>query len=71
MKIVKTLENTSLLLKRVTKTIQNEAKEQKGGFLNMLVGTLVASLLGNMIAGKGINIAGDGYRSKRFVNKNF
>ena len=42
----------------VTKTIKNETKEQKGGFLNMLLGTLGASLLGNILAGKGIVRAG-------------
>ena len=45
-KIVKSLEDSGLLLKGVTKTVQNEVKEQKGGFLSMLLGTLVASLLG-------------------------
>ena len=47
MKIVQALENSNILLKRVTKTIKNETKEQKGGFLTMLLGTLGASLLGN------------------------
>ena len=56
--IVKSLENSSLLLKEVSETIQNESKEQKGGFLNMLLGTLGASLLGNVLARKGINRAG-------------
>ena len=52
-KIVKSLEDSGLLLKGVSETIQNEAKEQKGGFLSMLLGTLGASLLGNILAGKG------------------
>ena len=52
MKIDKFLEDPCLLLKGVSKTIQNEAKEQKGEFLSMLVGTLGANLLGNMLAGK-------------------
>ena len=52
-KIVKSLEDSGLLLKRVTETVQNEVKEQKGGFLSMLLGTLGASLLGNILAGKG------------------
>ena len=52
-KIVKSLEDSGLLLKGVTKTVQNEVKEQKGGFLSMLLGTLGASLLGNILAGKG------------------
>ena len=51
--IVKSLEDSGLLLKRVRKTIQNEAKEQKGGFLSTLLGTLGASLLENILAGKG------------------
>ena len=56
-KIVKSLEDSGLLLKGVTETVQNEVKEQKGGFLSMLLGTLGASLLGNLLAGKGINRA--------------
>ena len=51
-KIVKSLENSGLLLKRVGETIQNKAKEQKVGFLSMLLATLGASLLGNILAGK-------------------
>ena len=42
----------------VTETVQNEVKEQKGGFLSMLLGTLGASLLGNLLTGKGVNTAG-------------
>ena len=52
MKIVQALEDSNILLKGVTKTIEDETKEQKGGFLNMLLGTLGASLLGNLLAGK-------------------
>ena len=52
-KIVKSLEDSRLLLKGVTESVQNEAKEQKGGFLSMLLGTLNASLLGNLLTGKG------------------
>ena len=52
-KIVKSLVDSDLLLKGVSKTVQSEAKEQKGGFLNMLLGTLGASLLGNILAGQG------------------
>ena len=59
-RIVKSLEDSGLLLKGVSKTIQNEAKEQKGGFLSMLLGTLGASLLGNLLTGKGIYRAGKG-----------
>ena len=53
-KIVKSLEDSGLLLKGVNETVQNEVKEQKGGFLSMLLGTLGASLLGNLLTGKGI-----------------
>ena len=52
-KIVKSLEDSGLLLKGVTETVQNEVKEQKGGFLSTLLGTLGASLLGNLLTGKG------------------
>ena len=54
MKIVQALEDSSILLKGVTKTIKNETKEQKGGFLIMLLGTLGTNLLGNLLARKGI-----------------
>ena len=54
MKIVQALEDSNILLKGITKTIKNETKEQKGGFLSMLLGTLGASLLGNILAGKEI-----------------
>ena len=61
MKIVEALENSGILLKGVSKTIENETKEQRGGFLSMLLGTLGASLLGNLLTGgKGIMRAGDG-----------
>ena len=61
MKIIESLENSGILLKGVTKTIENETKEQKGGILNMLLGTLGASLLGNLLSGgKGIVRTGDG-----------
>ena len=59
-KIVKSLEDSGLLLKAVTETVQNEVKEQKRGFLSMLLGTLGASLLGNLLTGKGIYRAGKG-----------
>ena len=58
MKIVQALEDSNILLKGVTKTIKNETKEQKGGFLSMLLSTLGASLLGDLLAGKGIERAG-------------
>ena len=60
LKIVKSLENSGLLLERVSETIKNKAKEKKGGFLSMLLGTLVESLLGNILAGKGVIRAGEG-----------
>ena len=60
-KIVKSLEDSGFLLKGVGETIQNRAKERKGGFPSMLLGTLGASLLGNILAGKEINIAGEGF----------
>ena len=71
MKIIKALENSGILLKKVSKTIKNETKEQRGGFLSMLLGTLRASLLGNLLTGgkgsvasrakgKGIMRAGEG-----------
>ena len=58
--MVKSLEDSGLLLEGVIETVQNEAKEQKGGFLSMLLGILGASLLGNILSGKGINRAGEG-----------
>ena len=58
MKIVQALEDSNILLKEVTKTIKNETKEQKGGFLSMSLGTLGTSLLVYMLAGKGVVRAG-------------
>ena len=60
MKIVKFLEESGLLIKGVHEEIKNEAKEQKGGFLGMLVGTLGSSLLGNLLTGKSTIRAGEG-----------
>ena len=60
LKIVKSIEVSGLLLEGVSETIKNEAKEQKEGFLSIVLGTLGASLLGNMLAGKGIMRAGEG-----------
>ena len=54
LKIVKSLEVSGLLIKGVTQAVQNEVKEQKGGSFSMLLGTLAASLLGNLLTGKGI-----------------
>ena len=59
-KIIKSLEDSGLLLKGVTETVQSEVKEPKGGFLSMLLCTLGASLLGNILTGKGIYRAGKG-----------
>ena len=52
MKTVQVLEDSSILLKGITKSIKNETKEQKGGFLSMFFGTLGESLLGNILSGK-------------------
>ena len=80
LKIVKSLENSGLLLKGVSEAIQHEAKEQRGGFLSMLLGTLGASLLGDILSkglsGKDVLRAGEGtvsagYGSKRPSLKNF
>ena len=62
-KIVEALEDYNILLEGVTKTIKNEAKEKKRRILRMLLGTLGASLLENIFAGKGIVRAGSGRRS--------
>ena len=66
-KIVQAFEDFGLLLKGVTETVQNNVKEQKGGFLIMLLGTLDASLLGNLLTGKGINTAGEGIVRSLYV----
>ena len=74
LKIVKSLEDSNVLLKEVSETIQHEAREQRAGFLSMLLGTLGASLLGDILSkclsGKGVIRAGEGtiragYGSKR------
>ena len=67
MKIIQALGNSNILLKRVTKTIKNETKEQKGGFLSMLLGTLGAILLGNLLTGKGIVRAGTGNKKGKGI----
>ena len=80
LKIVKSLENSGVLLKGISETIQHEAKEQRGGFLSMLLGTLGASLLGDVLSkglsGSGVIRAGEGtiragYGSKRASLKRF
>ena len=65
MKIVQALEDSNILLKGVTKTIKDETKEQKGGFLSMLLDILGASLLENVLTGKGIVRAGYGNHLKK------
>ena len=65
----KILLDSGLLLKGVSKTIQNEAKEQKGGFLSMLLGTPGASLLGNILTGQGINRAREKVIRAAYGNK--
>ena len=64
-KIIKSVEDSGFLLKGITETVQNEVKEQKGGFVSMLLGTLGANLLGNILAGKGINKKGKGINRAR------
>ena len=72
MKIVQAFEDSNILLKGVIKAIKNETKEQKERFLSMLLGTLGASLLGNMLAGKGIVRAGSGNKKgKRIVRAGY
>ena len=74
LEIVKYLEKSGLLKKGINKKIKDEAKEQRGGFLSMLLGTLGASVLGDMLfgkKGKGVTRAGVGYRSKRSPLKIF
>ena len=67
MKIVQALEDSNILPKGVTKTIKNGTKEQKGIFLSRLLGTLGASLLGNLLAGKGIVRVGSGNKKGKEI----
>ena len=67
MKIVQALENSNILLKGVTKTIESETKEQKGGFLSMFLGTVSASLLGNLLTEKGVVRAGSGNNKEKGI----
>ena len=64
-KIAQALEVSNILLKGITKTIKNKTKEQKGGFLSMLLGTLGANLLENLLSGKGIVRASSGNKNKK------
>ena len=67
-KIVKSLEDSDLLLKGVSETIQNEVKKQKGWFLSLLLGTLGRGLFGNILAGKGMDRAGEGFIRAGYVS---
>ena len=66
-KIVESLEDSGLLPEGVSETIWNEAKEQKRGFLSMLLGTLGASFLENILTGKGIVRAGYGNKKGKGI----
>ena len=67
MKIIQALEDSNILLKGANKTIENETKKQKGGFFSMLLGTLGASLLGNLLAAKGIVRASSGNKKGKGI----
>ena len=67
MKIVQALQDSNIILNGVTKTVENETKEQKGGFLSTLLGTLGASLLGNLLSAKGIVRAGSGNEKEKGI----
>ena len=69
MKTVQALEDSNIPLKEVTKTVKNETKEQKGGFSSMLLSTIGASLLGNLLAGKGIVKAGSGNKKEKGIER--
>ena len=60
MKVVKSLGESGLLIKGITETIKNEARERKRGFLPMLLGTLAASVLGNALTGRVVIREGEG-----------
>ena len=60
MRIVISLDKSGLLIKEVSEIIKNEAKEQKGGFLGILLGALAASMLGSALIGRGVIRAGKG-----------
>ena len=73
LKIVKSLEDSGVLLKGVSETIQHEAKQQRGGFLSMLLGTLGVSLLGDVLSkglsGSSVIRAGEGTIRAGFGSK--
>ena len=70
-RIIKSMENLGLLIDGVIKTVKYEIKKQEGGFLSMLLGTLDASVLGNMLTGKGVMKAGRRYNNIDHMDKNF
>ena len=70
-KIIQALKDSGVLLKCITETIENETKEQKGGFFGILLGTLGASLLGNMLAGKSIVRVGYGNKGQGLVRADY
>ena len=70
-KIIQALEDSNILLKGVTDTIKNEPKEQKVGFLSMLLGTLGASLLGNLLSGKVIKANLENKKGKGIVRAGY
>ena len=67
LKIIQVLEDSNILRKRVTKTIKNETKEQKGGFLSTLLDTLGSILLGNLLARKGVVWSGSGNNKEKGI----
>ena len=71
LKILKSLEESGISLDGIIETVENEVKEQKGGFLSMLLGTLGASLLGNMLARRGVIRAGEGTSKAGYGSKIF
>ena len=68
---VQALEDSNILLEGVSKTIKNETKEQKGGFLSMLLGTLSATLLRNLLSGKGIKADSEDKEGKGIVRAGY
>ena len=71
MKIVQALEDPNIFLKGVTKTIKNETKELKDGFLSILLGTLGANLWGNLLSGKGIKADSEDKKGKGIVRAGY
>ena len=69
MKTVQALEDSNIPLKEVTKTIKNETKERKGGFSSMLLGTIGATIFGNLLAGKGIVKAGSANKKEKGIER--